>query len=420
MTKQLTKLLIFGLLGFSLYGQTINGVPVSSTGIELTANKDAASGYAGLTAGTLLKTAEMPAFTGDATTVAGNVAITVAKVNGTTVPVNSAADQVLLTTASATGSWGSIGSCSGTGQALQYNTSTHVFACVTLGVDGSGTASHLAYYAATGSTIADAGADFTYDGTHTWSMGASGILDLHAAAVANVKLPGASTTGLVRVTTTTGAIGSAELSGDATTNASNAVTVAKINGTSVPTNSAADQFLGTTASATGAWASITNCLDSAGNHLNYNTSTHTFSCGTTSSAAGTVTSVSGTANQITSSGTSTPTLSLPATVLFPGIYQDKVNAVSFSATPAFDLSAGNTITITLTGNVTASTITNHVSGERVNFLVCQNGTGGYTFAWPTTVKGAPTVGTTLSTCTSASFIDNGTNLYATGIGNVNM
>ena len=43
-------------------------------GVELTANKDHASGYAGLTAGTLLKTAEFPAFTGDITTTAGGVA----------------------------------------------------------------------------------------------------------------------------------------------------------------------------------------------------------------------------------------------------------------------------------------------------------------------------------------------------------
>lgn len=46
------------------------------TARELTANKDAASGYSGLTAGSLLKTAEFPAFTGDCTTSAGAVAVT--------------------------------------------------------------------------------------------------------------------------------------------------------------------------------------------------------------------------------------------------------------------------------------------------------------------------------------------------------
>lgn len=60
--------------------------------------------------------------------------------------------------------------------------------------------------------------------------------------------------------------------------------VAKIHGTTVPTNSAADQVALTTASAVTAWTSIPVCLDSAGQHLNYDTSTHTFSCGTTGGA----------------------------------------------------------------------------------------------------------------------------------------
>lgn len=68
----------------------------------------------------------------------------------------------------------------------------------------------------------------------------------------------------------------AELSGDATTSGSNAVTVVKVNGTSVPTNAAADQVINTTASATGQWTSIPNCTTGA---LEYATATHTFSCG---------------------------------------------------------------------------------------------------------------------------------------------
>jgi hypothetical protein len=48
---------------------------------ENAANKDAASGYAGLTAGSLLKTAEFPAFTGDFTTTSGGVVSVLATVN---------------------------------------------------------------------------------------------------------------------------------------------------------------------------------------------------------------------------------------------------------------------------------------------------------------------------------------------------
>ena len=66
------------------------------------------------------------------------------------------------------------------------------------------------------------------------------------------------------------------------------MTVVAINGTAVPTNSAADQLLNTTAAATAQWATIPSCLDSSGNHLNYSTVTHGFSCGTTSSGGATI------------------------------------------------------------------------------------------------------------------------------------
>ena len=99
------------------------------------------------------------------------------------------------------------------------------------GVVGSGTATHLAYYASTGTAVADMGADFTFL-THTLAGGASAIFDLHSAS--SFWLPGSLSTGLVRVTTSTGALGSAELSGDATTSGSNAVSVVKVNGASVP------------------------------------------------------------------------------------------------------------------------------------------------------------------------------------------
>ena len=93
--------------------------------------------------------------------------------------------------------------------------------------------------------------------------GANGGLNANASAFTGVLREGSGTAS------------AAELSGDATTSGSNAVTVAKVNGTSVPTNSAADQIINTTASATGQWTSIPNCTGA----LQYATSTHTFSCG---------------------------------------------------------------------------------------------------------------------------------------------
>lgn len=64
---------------------------------------------------------------GDCTIVSAGT-ITCAKVNSTSVPTNAAADQVLLTTASATGSWASVPNC--TGGALAYATASHTFSCV--------------------------------------------------------------------------------------------------------------------------------------------------------------------------------------------------------------------------------------------------------------------------------------------------
>ncbi|MBV9781860.1 MAG: hypothetical protein JOY62_18000 [Acidobacteriaceae bacterium] len=74
------------------------------------------------------------------------------------------------------------------------------------------------------------------------------------------------------------------LGGDLSGTISNA-SVAKINGTSVPPNSASDQAIVTTSAAAGSWSVLPNCQDSAGQHLNYTTTTHTFSCGSTAGTA---------------------------------------------------------------------------------------------------------------------------------------
>ena len=81
------------------------------------------------------------------------------------------------------------------------------------------------------------------------------------------------------------ALTSAELSGDATTSASNVVTVAQVNGTAVPVNAAADQVIVTTASQTGAWKTITG-TEAGGLAVTYNATTHAF--GTIAVLAGTM------------------------------------------------------------------------------------------------------------------------------------
>ncbi|MGD0693660.1 MAG: hypothetical protein ABSB82_02280 [Terriglobia bacterium] len=102
------------------------------------------------------------------------------------------------------------------------------------------------------------------------------------------------------------------------------------------------------------------------------------------------------------------------------VYAGTLNTVSFSSTPTFDASLGNTQTITLTGNVTSSTLSNARAGETINFVICQDSGGSHTFVWPTNVLGGMTIGSTASKCSAQSFIFNGTNAYALSTGAANM
>ena len=85
--------------------------------------------------------------------------------------------------------------------------------------------------------------------------------------------------------------------------------------------------------------------------------------------------------------------------------------VSYTAMPTFDAGATNTFKITLNGNVTSSKLTNATAGEQLNFIVCQDTPGGRSFAWPANVKGA-VLGTKASTCSTQSFVFDGTSAYA--------
>jgi hypothetical protein len=97
---------------------------------------------------------------------------------------------------------------------------------------------------------------------------------------------------------------------------------------------------------------------------------------------------------------------------FGGPVISGLKAVSFSSTPTFDAKLGNTQKITLTGNVTSSTLSNATAGEQINFIICQDATGNRTFVWPSNVKGGMTIGSTASKCSAQTFILDGTNAYA--------
>lgn len=98
--------------------------------------------------------------------------------------------------------------------------------------------------------------------------------------------------------------------------------------------------------------------------------------------------------------------------------KDGVATVSYSATPTFDLNNGLTQVITLTGNVTSSTIINGQAGQHVTFVIIQDGTGGRTFAWPSNVYGAMVVNPNINGMSIQKLVTyDGTNFYGESLGN---
>ena len=107
----------------------------------------------------------------------------------------------------------------------------------------------------------------------------------------------------------------------------------------------------------------------------------------------------------------------PATKLdVDGAIRSTMTAVTFSATPAFNASLGNSFKMTLTNNVTSSTISNPQTGEVITLLLCQDGTGSRTMTWPTNLKlsgGSYTLTTTINKCDSLTAVYDGSNWYET-------
>lgn len=88
--------------------------------------------------------------------------------------------------------------------------------------------------------------------------------------------------------------------------------------------------------------------------------------------------------------------------------------VSFSSNPVFDVAKGKVQQITLSGNVTHSTLINALPGDRVSLIICQDSTGGHTFAFPENLKGGAPVGMSPSTCSERTFIFGEKNGYLQG------
>lgn len=90
----------------------------------------------------------------------------------------------------------------------------------------------------------------------------------------------------------------------------------------------------------------------------------------------------------------------------------QVNTVTFSATPSFDCLLGSVQKITLTGNVTSSSVANCQPGMGVAYEICQDATGGRTFVPPAGLQQWSAIQSTLSVCTVQQYtFDTTTNAY---------
>lgn len=82
--------------------------------------------------------------------------------------------------------------------------------------------------------------------------------------------------------------------------------------------------------------------------------------------------------------------------------------LAFSATPIFDAGLSNTFKITLTANVTSSTMIGLEAGQFPIIEVCQDGTGSRTFAFPAQFAGAIAVLAGANACIAELFYFDGT------------
>jgi hypothetical protein len=129
---------------------------------------------------------------------------------------------------------------------------------------------------------------------------------------------------------------------------------------------------------------------------------------------------------LTVTGTTSVTLPTAGTLAilgkntFTGTQTFAVNTVASGATPAFDLSLGNVQYVSALATNASPAFSNITAGGTWEFVVCNNGTGGFTWTWPASVHGGIVIGTTASKCSSQRFTSpDGTTLYADGPGVIN-
>lgn len=212
---------------------------------------------------------------GDATT-SGSNAVIVVKVNGVAYSASPSTNTIPIITASNTATYSAVSLCGDATHALGFDTTTHAFTCqaITGSASAGGSTTQVQYNNA---GALGGIAVLTYNGSTTLTMGGSGILDMSATATSALKISGSYSSGLMFVTTTTGAITSINLSGDATTSGSGVVTVVKVNGVAYSATPSTNTIPIISASNTATYTAVSLCGD-ATHALGFDTSTHAFTC----------------------------------------------------------------------------------------------------------------------------------------------
>lgn len=81
-----------------------------------------------------------------------------------------------------------------------------------------------------------------------------------------------------------------------------------------------------------------------------------------------------------------------------------LTTVVFSATPVFNASLGTVFEITLTGNVTSSTLIGAAPGQILVFIIIQDGAGAHTFAWMAIAHDPPVINPAVNGITIMPFV----------------
>jgi hypothetical protein len=96
-----------------------------------------------------------------------------------------------------------------------------------------------------------------------------------------------------------------------------------------------------------------------------------------------------------------PALPLPP---LPPLIINQLLIVPFSPTPTFPGGQYTAWAITLTGDVTSSTLSGIIQGNLYTFIILQDSTGGRKFAWPSLVQNATPVNPNPSGLTVQTFV----------------